>query len=223
VNPSQKVQRVDAAKLLLQILEMLQPNAFDGIATGDESWFQYVYMSNSMFAYSRDLAATRTKVADRTEKTMLTVFFTSHRLIVLEALPKGTTCIQHYVVSDILPDMDGEKLRYRRNNPGQAFFLHTDISKDRNAEKITGELQKKHITRAPHPSYSPDLSPCNFWLFGMVKQKIKDRELCSAQEALRSLSDTWSHLSFEDIQRMFLEWMDHLTWAIENDGEYFRQ
>jgi hypothetical protein len=37
LNPSQKVQRVEAAKLPLQILQMLQPNAFDGIATGDES------------------------------------------------------------------------------------------------------------------------------------------------------------------------------------------
>jgi hypothetical protein len=111
LNPSQTVQRVEAAKLPLQILQMLQPNAFDGIASGDESWCQYVYMSNSMFAASRDLAATRTKDADRTKKTMLTVFFTSRRLIVLEAVPKETTCTQHYFISDILPDLDGEKQR----------------------------------------------------------------------------------------------------------------
>jgi hypothetical protein len=55
----------------------------------------------------------------------------------------------------------------------------------------------------------------------MVKQNIKDREFCSAQEMLRSLSDAWSDLTFEDIQRVFLEWMDRLTWVIENDGEDF--
>jgi hypothetical protein len=42
----------------------------------------------------------------------------------------------------------------------------------------------------------------------MVKQKIKDREVCSTQEMLRSLSDAWSDLTFEDIQHVFLEWMD---------------
>jgi histone-lysine N-methyltransferase SETMAR len=141
---------------------MLQPNAFDGIATGDESCFQYMYMSNSMFAPSRDLAATRTKDADGTKKTMLTVFFTSRRLIVLEALPKETTCTQHDFISDILPDLSGEKLRYRRKNRGQEIFLHKNNSKCHNAQKITGELQKKHITRALHPPYSPDLSPCDF-------------------------------------------------------------
>jgi histone-lysine N-methyltransferase SETMAR len=221
LNPSQKVQRVEAAKLLLQILQMFQPTTFDEIATGDESWFQYVYMSNSTFAPSRDLAATRTKDADRTTKTMLTVFFTSGRLIVLKALPKRTTFTQHYFISDILPDLDREKLRYRRKNPGQGFFLHTNNSKCHNAKKITENLQKKHITRAPHQLYSPELSPCDFWFFGMVKQKIKDREFCSAQEMLSSLSDAWSDHTFEDIQRVFFEWMDRLTWILENDGEYF--
>jgi hypothetical protein len=55
----------------------------------------------------------------------------------------------------------------------------------------------------------------------MVKEKIKDREFCSAQAIVRSVSDAWSDLTLEDIQRVFLEWMDRLTWVIENDGEYF--
>jgi histone-lysine N-methyltransferase SETMAR len=164
-----------------------------------------------MFAPSRDLAATRTKDADRTKKTMLTVFFTSRRLIVLEALPKGTPFAQHSFLSDILPDFGGEKLRYRRKSPGQEFFLHMENSKCHNAKKITGKLQKKHITRVPHPPYSRDLSPCDFWFFGMVTQKIKNREFCSAQEIFRSSSDAWSDLTFEDVQHVFLEWMDRLT------------
>jgi histone-lysine N-methyltransferase SETMAR len=94
-------------------------------------------------------------------------------------------------------------------------------SKCHNRTKITGKLEKKHMTRALHPPYSPDLSPCDFWFFGIVQQKIKDRDFCSAQEMLRSLSDAWGDLTFEDIQRVFLKWIDRLTWVIENDGEYF--
>jgi hypothetical protein len=55
----------------------------------------------------------------------------------------------------------------------------------------------------------------------MVKQKIKDREFCSAQEIMKSLSDAWSDLTLSDIQRVLLEWMDRLTCVIENDAEYF--
>jgi hypothetical protein len=45
----------------------------------------------------------------------------------------------------------------------------------------------------------------------MVKKTIKDREFCSMKEIVRSLSDAWSDLSVEDIQQVFLEWMDRLT------------
>jgi hypothetical protein len=150
----------------------LQPNACDGIATGD-------------------LAATTTKGADRTKKIVLTFFFTSRKLNALEALPKRTTFTGNYFISDILPDLDSEKLRYCGKNPEQEFFLHMDNSKCHNAKKITGKLQKKQMTRAPHPPDSPDLSPCDFCFFGMVKEKNKDREFCSGQEIVRSLSDAW--------------------------------
>jgi hypothetical protein len=108
-------------------------------------------------------------------------------VVVLEALPKEMICTQHDFISDILPDLDGEKLRYRRKNRGQEICLRMNKSKCDNAQKITGKLQKKHISRALHPPYSPDLSPYDFCFFGMVKQKIKDREFWSAQEILRSL------------------------------------
>jgi hypothetical protein len=222
LNPSQKVHRVQAAKLLLQTRQMLQPNAFDGIATADESWFQYAEMSDSVFDPLRDLAALRTKDAPRTKKTMLIVFVTSLRLIVLEALPKRTTFTQHYSISDILPDLDSEKPRDHRKSPGQGLLLQINNSKRHNAKKITGKLQQNtHITRASHPRYWPYLNPRDFWSFGVVKEKIKDREFCSAQETLSSLSEAWNDHTFEDIQRVFLEWMDRLTSVIENDGEYF--
>jgi histone-lysine N-methyltransferase SETMAR len=149
------------------------------------------------------------------------VFFTSRKPIVLEPLTKGTKFTQHYFIEDIVPDLDSEKRRNRRKNPGQEFFLHMDNSKCHNAKKITGKLQKKHITRAPHPPYSPDLSPCDLSFFSMVKEQIKDREFCSAQEIVRSFSDVWSDLISEKIQPVFLKWMDRLTWVIKNNGEYF--
>jgi hypothetical protein len=81
-----------------------------------------------------------TQDADRTKKTMLTVFFTSRKLIVLEAQPKGTILTRNYFISDILPDLDRGKLRYRPKNSGQELFLHIDNSKCHNAKKVTRKL-----------------------------------------------------------------------------------
>jgi hypothetical protein len=53
----------------------------------------------------------------------------------------------------------------------------------------------------------------------MVKKNIKDSEFRSAQEILRTSSDAWSGLTFEDIQRASLESIERLSWVTENDGE----
>jgi hypothetical protein len=52
LSNAQKVARVEAAKEMLRILEEPEANDFDGIATGDESWFQHTAASSKMFARS---------------------------------------------------------------------------------------------------------------------------------------------------------------------------
>jgi purine nucleoside permease len=37
---------------------------------------------------------------------------------------------------------------------------------------------------------------------------------------LTSISD---QVTFEDLQRVFLNWMERLSWAIEHDGAYFQE
>jgi hypothetical protein len=64
------------------------------------------------------------------------------------------------------------------------------------------------------------MSPCDFWLFGMLKQKMKDREFQSQQAIVSTVAKMWNDLTFADIQCVFQEWVEHLTWVIGNIGEY---
>jgi hypothetical protein len=52
LSDAQKVARVEAAKEMVRILQESETNDFDGIATGDESWFQHTTASSKMFAPS---------------------------------------------------------------------------------------------------------------------------------------------------------------------------
>jgi hypothetical protein len=64
----------------------------------------------------------------------------------------------------------------------------------------------KDLVRTPHPLSSPDLSPCDFWFFGIAKGKMKDREFHTVQDIRRRLTEIWNNLTFEDVQSVFLEW-----------------
>jgi hypothetical protein len=59
LSDDQKKLRVDGSRKLLSLLAMYAEHHFEGIAAGDESWFQYSSYSDSMFAGSRESIAPR--------------------------------------------------------------------------------------------------------------------------------------------------------------------
>jgi hypothetical protein len=81
----------------------------------------------------------------------------------------------------------------------------------------------KGFVRALHAPYSTDLSPCDFWFFGMAKGNRKDREFHAVQDLHRHLTEIWNDLTFEDVQSVFLEWKIRLNEVIENGGEYYSE
>jgi hypothetical protein len=50
LSPAQKVARVEVSKTILRILQDAELNDFEGIATGDESWFRHCHPFSTMFA-----------------------------------------------------------------------------------------------------------------------------------------------------------------------------
>jgi hypothetical protein len=74
---------------------------------------------------------------------------------------------------------------------------------------------------APHPVYSRDVSPHDFWLFGMLKQRMTDRQLQSPKEILDAFTELWDAVTFEELQNVFLAWMERLQCVVQNGGEYF--
>jgi hypothetical protein len=139
----------------------------------------------------------------------------------LKVPPKDTKLNRNYFTDAIFSGLHNEKMRISRKDGFPAFPLHLDDSMCLNGYKISEKFPKGSIERAPHPPYSPDISPCDFWLFAILEHKMKDREFQSQQAILSSLAKMWNDLSFADVQSVFQEWMERLTWVIGNNGEYY--
>jgi hypothetical protein len=90
LSDDQKKVRVNVSRKLLSLLGIYAEHNFKGIATGDESWFQYSSYSDSMFAGSRESVVPRIRRDIFGQKTLLPIFFLSRRLPVLKPLRKDT-------------------------------------------------------------------------------------------------------------------------------------
>jgi hypothetical protein len=66
-----------------------------------------------------------------------------------------------------------------------------DHSTCHNGRMVTDELDNLKLCRLPHESYSSNLSPCDFWLFGMLKQKIKDWVFLAIEEIFTRYGTSW--------------------------------
>jgi hypothetical protein len=208
---------------LLHILNALEVDSFDRITTGDESWFQYLYESSARFAKSPHEVTPRTRPGIGVKKTMFTVFFTNRKLLITDDLPKGQKNKQEDFISDILPELEREKMRYKQRKQAGTFYVHMDHSKSHDGARIQSKFATKGRVRSLHPPYSPDLSQCDFWFFGMAKGEMRDREFHTVQDIRSQLTEIWTRLTFEDVQSVVLAWKIRLNWVIENGGEYYRE
>jgi hypothetical protein len=55
----------------------------------------------------------------------------------------------------------------------------------------------------PHPLYSPELSLCDFWLFGMLKGILKDQDFHLHGKIEEAITMTWNDLTLDEVQSVF--------------------
>jgi hypothetical protein len=62
-----------------------------------------------------------------------------------------------------------------RSQREQTWLLHHDNAPSHTSVLTQQFLVKKKIPVIPHPTYSPDLAPCDCFLFPKMKLKLKGR------------------------------------------------
>jgi hypothetical protein len=113
---------------------------------------------------------------------MITIIFTGRNLIVLDILPKGSKSNQLHFIDHIFPDLKRESVNFHRRIPQATLWVHVNNSIYDNGSKVASKIEKHHVSRLPHPPYSPDINHCDFFLFGMLKGALKDHESNSSDE-----------------------------------------
>jgi hypothetical protein len=72
-----------------------------------------------------------------------------------------------------------------------------------------------------HPPYSPDLAPCDFYLFPKVKNIMRGEHFVDVDTIKRETMQVLKELTKEDMQHCFQEWKQCWTKCILSGGEYF--
>ncbi len=137
------------------------------MVTGDKSWF-WCYepkMKRSTSAWLQSNEHRPQKVSkDRyVRKVMLIIFWDSQGVIHCEFVPDGHG-VDHHVYLCMMKEL---REKIRRRHPQiwrrQNFWLHHDGAPAHRADIVLDFLCITNTNILPHPPYSPDLAPSDFF------------------------------------------------------------
>ena len=76
---------------------------------------------------------------------------------------------------------------------------------------------RKIIRLLPHPPYSPDLAPCDFYLFSKLKLKLQGHQFGT----LENITDELHTLTENDFRFCYDQWKKRWNHCVTSQGSYF--
>jgi len=90
----------------------------------------------------------------------------------------------------------------------------------KNLSNVWEFLAQNNITTLPHPLYSADLAPCNFFLFPNPKTH-KGHHFGTVENIQAAATRALNNISSEDFLHCYEEWQQHWNRCIRLQGAYF--
>jgi len=197
---------------------------FDRVITGDEMWcFQYdpETKRQSLQWKTQNLPWPKKACTFQSQvKTMLVCFF-DHKWIVHYEFTAQGQMVNQQCYLEVLTWLRESVQRKRPGLWPDKWILHQDNAPAHDALRVREFLAKNPITKMDHPPYSPDLAPCDFWLFPKLKNAFKWQRFADLSDIKRNVKTLLRGIPENDFQDCFRQWHHHLTKWIAPWGEYF--
>ena len=154
-------------------------------------------------------------------KVMLTVFFDWKGIVHHEFVPAGQMVNQHLYLKVLICLRDA----VRRKRPvlwtNKIWMLHHDNAPAHSALLIRNYLAKHLTSIVPHPPYSPDLAPADFFLFPKLKTLLKGRRFQTIETIQENATKGLHSITENAFQEAFQQWQKRWERCIDSSGDYF--
>ena len=115
---------------------------------------------------------------------MVAIFFRASGIVSVVPLENRATATAAWYINTCLPTINNIQKTCPKTMTLNSFFHHDNAP----AHKATTSfLEQSQLDLLPHPLYSPDLAPSDFFLFPLVKKGMKGRKFHTREEILSAL------------------------------------
>jgi len=222
LTPENRQKRLNFAKAMLKEYQAGRLR-LDHIITGDECWIYHrkIQKAQSNCSWRRRGEEPDTVVRrDRFEaKTLFSVFFRSTGPLQITYMESGVTIDHQVYIDDCLSPMIQEVQSQRPSQGVRDMLLLHDNARPHVHSNVRNFLQSKGLGEIDHSPYSPDLAPCDFWLFDYIKERLDD-EPC-AETLATSVTNILHSIPATEYHKTFKKYIERLELCVLAEGDYF--
>ena len=216
--------RREVCTQMLQRYKAEREEFMNTIMAGDESWAHHyepeTKRQSMQWHHLGSPTPKKFKLSPSAGKMMIMVFWDIQGVLVLDFLPKGKT-INSARYQETLKKLARS---IRRKRPElQAVILHHDNARPHTAQATTTAIAAKGWSVLPHPAYSPDLAPSDFYLFGPLKDYLRGQKF-DDDESVKVAVKAWvRQCSPEFFSDGFKNWRTRWEKCVTRDGDYIEK
>ena len=156
-------------------------------------------------------------------KKMVSSFFSKTGHVATFQLDDCRTVNRDWYVNHCIPQVL-DAWRNKRPRTGlRGLLWHHDNASAHTAALTIDFLSENSIQLVTHPAYSPDLAPCDFFLFPTVKEKICGTKFDCCDDAICAFKEAISDLTEEQWAHCFEMWYYRMRLCMDAKGEYFEK
>jgi hypothetical protein len=203
----QQETRFEVSNILLKELKLLSPM---DVITSDESWFFLDYQHDWMWVKEKNdvMEVERRKLYPK--KFLVCIFWNFYDLLYIYVLDTGARYNSVLVVDELFPGLEEVALKHRPKRGLKSYSLHWDNARPHKSVMTKDEAERRFSKLLPHPAYSPELAPSDFFLFGYLKDKLRGKQIFDRDGLEIEIELAFKTIKKETKKQVFDEWLKRL-------------
>jgi len=195
----------------------------DDIVTGDETWIYHRQngrkSSNATWVAENEPPRTIVRRNRFEPRTLFCFFFNSSGPVLIHKVDKGNTIDHNYYIDNCLEPVINEIRRQTKSLHTKCIKLLHDNGSPHTHSDVIDFLTEERVEIMPHPPYSPDLAPCDFWLNDYIKRKLTDQP--NEESLTQEVYKVMKNIPEKEFKKTFDKLLERMELCISNKGGYF--
>ena len=154
-------------------------------------------------------------------KILTSVFFSRQGVVNTSYLKSKEKASSEWYMNSVPTPLTTNWLKTHPKTGLSKIKINHDNAPIHKSRAVNLYLSERTIKLLEHTPCSPDLAPCDFWLFRKIKKQLKTRKYKNIFELKMTFEEMIRKLEKKDFEKSFNSWIKRCKQVILNNGNYY--